>query len=779
MALAAGAADVSSVRVEFDDKFGQDPSGVLMRCRIKAGAAYDAAIAAADVRALLDSGAFENVSLDTREQSDATVEVVFRVKRKLRFQGPLIVKGNDNFSASKISSVAELNDGELYGESDLAVAAGRVRSFYFKKHYPQAKVTPEIQPLGEGGNCSLAFIIDEGPRAKIVRYDFKGADEAELAPLRECIGSYPWWNPIGWFMDSPITADQLAESAEKAAVWYREQGYLDAKVDGPELVVSGDGESVAVYTVEKGMLYHVRSFEITGLKLCDNGWVASRAELPAVGCVAGAKMLADASHRIATAVGSTQLGLADTRVAVRTIPCDDNPSQIGVVFSVEEGVPVTVNQIRIVGNDYTKDAVIRREIELDPGKPMLADRAERSKKKLEQLDYFSRVGYKLVPTALGKDARGAEYRDLVFEVEEKNTGNFMFGVGASSVDSIYLSVEAQQSNFDLFAPGKLFRGAGQKGRISVQAGPRIQTYLASVTEPYLFGRELELTVEGYRRQRWYDEYDVIRSGADASISYPVKFWPTWSAFGRFGMRLSGEFIEFDDMDRGYWLYSGKQVSLAERGGENDRYGDAAEAVLRFFWSRNTCDSYRMPTKGNRTQVFADLGGGDNTYYRLGINHRSYFTVLERYRHVLMLALRAETIDAFSDEVPIYNRFFLGGPRSIRGIEYRNVSPMARKIHNGVASDDWTPWGGQTLFCVNAEYTVPVFKMLRIAAFTDLGSVSPDEFDLDFSDTFAWTAGLGIRLDIPSFPIRLDFAAPFKKPDHADEEVFSFTVGFDF
>ena len=73
--------------------------------------------------------------------------------------------------------------------------------------------------------------------------------------------------------------------------------------------------------------------------------------------------------------------------------------------------------------------------------------------------------------------------------------------------------------------------------------------------------------------------------------------------------------------------------------------------------------------------------------------------------------------------------------------------------------------------------MPVFKLLRIAAFTDVGSVRAKEFDL--SDDFAWTAGIGLRIDIPQFPVRLDFAAPIKKPDHADKEVFSFTVGYDF
>ena len=81
--------------------------------------------------------------------------------------------------------------------------------------------------------------------------------------------------------------------------------------------------------------------------------------------------------------------------------------------------------------------------------------------------------------------------------------------------------------------------------------------------------------------------------------------------------------------------------------------------------------------------------------------------------------------------------------------------------------------------MNFEYTVPIVKMIRLAAFSDLGSVGEDDFDLDFSDTFAWSVGLGVRLDIPMFPIRLDFATPIEKPDHCEEEVFSFSVGYDF
>ena len=771
----AHAANVVSVSVKALDGFGGDTSSVLARCQTKEGSVYDEVTVSRDVNALKSTKEFQEIMADVRRLTEG-VEVVFYVKRKMRFQAPIDVKGNSAVSESKIIKEADLKDGALYGEGDFAEAAARVRAYYQKKNYPDAKVSV-VPKVTSGDYCELSILVDEGQKLKIVDYEFEGADHADLAELRAAIGDFPWWNPKGWMNDAPTSREQLAQSVAKVREYYRNRGYLDVKVSDPERVATLDGESVIRYKVEEGTLYKVGDISIQGLKTYPEGVVKEKSKLnELVGQIAGAKVLDEAAHRVAVVVGSGDKGLTDTHVTVRQLPCDDSEDKLDFVFVVEEGVPVVINEVRVEGNDYTKDKVIRREIELSPGNRMLADRAERSQRKLENLNYFKRVRYYLKETDLGKDETGAEYRDLVYEVEEKNTGSFMVGIGASTVDSIYISAEVNQNNFDLFAPSKLFRGAGQKARAYAQVGPRIQTYEISWSEPHFLDRYLELELSAYRRQRWYDDYDIIRTGGSVSLSYPVKFWSSWDPFGRLGFRFSGEFIEFDDIDNGTWEYKGREVSLKE---EDRKYGDAFEPVIRVFWAHDTRNSNRIVTKGSRTQLYVDYApAGDNQYYKLGFTHRSYFTTWEKYQHVLMVAFRAETIDGLSDDVPIYNRLFLGGPKSIRGIEYRGVSPYARKLNrDGDRTNKYDPWGGQTLVCANIEYTIPVFKMLRLAAFTDIGSVSSDEFDL--SDDFAWTAGIGVRLDIPMFPVRLDFATPIEKPDHADEEVFSFTVGYDF
>ena len=787
--LAAGAAfaaDVTDVKVRALDGFGGDASGVLSRCQTKPGSVYDPVTVSRDVTSLEASGEYDDIKVDANRTADG-VEVTFVVKRKSRFQAPLVVKGNSFFGERKIASEAGLKDGLLYGEGDLAEAAERVRLAYNKKNFPMAKVTPVVDRIEGGGNAvTITMLVDEGPRRKIDSFVFEGATSVKRSDLRKAIGDYSWYDPRGWFSDAPVTKDRLASAREQIAALYRERGFLDVEVSDVRFVAENEEDEVAdaVFSIAEGPCYTIASTAVKGVTRYPESVVASKSDLPEAGAVAGSKVLDDAARRVQITVGSGDLGLADTQVAVRRIPDSADPSKLHIVFDVTEGVPVIINEVRIEQNDYTMDKVIRREISLGPGDRMLEDRADTSKKRLEALDYFSSVRYELRPVNRPKAADGSEYRDLVYITEEKNTGNFMVGVGASSVDSVYVSAEVSQSNFDIFAPRKMFRGAGQKGRLYAQVGPRIQTYEASITEPHLFDRFLELTVEGYRRQRWYDEYDIIRTGGAVSMSYPVKFWPTWNPFGRFGVRWTNEFIEFDDCDKDYLFYKNRYTSLKE---EDRKYGDAYESVFRIFWTHDTRDSFRIPTEGSRSSVYFDIAGfGDNEYYKAGLTHRQYFSPWKRVvsgdswlrEHVLMIALRAETIDGISDDVPIYNRLFLGGPKSIRGIEYRNVSPFARKANkDGDLRNSYMPWGGQTLVCANVEYTVPVFNMLRFATFTDAGSVSADEWDL--SDDFAWTCGIGFRLDIPMFPIRIDFATPIEKPDHADKEVFSFTVGYDF
>ena len=782
VAIQLHAAKVVSVSARSATDGDADVSDVTSRCEVKSGSEYDPAACARDVKALRDSAEYEDISVEAKHEADG-ISVVYVVTPKPRYQGPLNCKGNEYWNAAKIAKFADLKDGYPYGEADIAAAANRIRTEYRKKQFPDVKVTPEVEKLPDGGGISVTMVIEEGARCKIKEYLFEGNEHAEAADLRATFGWYPWWNPIGWFNDDPVTKQDLAEAREKVAAHYRDLGYLDVDVSEAERVMREDGESANIlFKIDEGPCYRVNSIAVAGLKKYPDTAALAAVKTIKVGDIAGEKALKDAAREIEIFCGSGENPLADTHVTVKRNPSPADGGVLDIVFDVAEGVPVTIDRVLIRGNDYTKDKVIRREISLSPGDPMMEDKAEQSKRHLENLRYFDRVRFYLERKETAAKEGEPELRDLVYEVSEKNTGQFMVGIGASSVDSVYGTIELSESNFDIFNPWR-FRGGGQKGRILLQAGPRYQTYEASVTEPHLFDRLLELTVEGYRRQRWFDDYDVIRNGGALTLTYPVKFWPTAKAVGRLGFRLAAEFIQFDDVedDEYYLSDSFGKYHKGDYGPvfkwQEDEYGDNREFPLRIFWDDDTRDSFRFAKRGHRASIYGDIVGGDNNYWKAGFNFRQYFTVWQKYSHVLAVGVRGETLDAFSDELPIYDKLFLGGPRTIRGVEYHDVAPRVWKREN--KKGKYAAWGGQTSWLVNAEYAVPVVKYVRVAAFTDLGAVGEDEFDFS-TDFFCWSVGLGLRLDIESFPIRLDFAVPVVEPDDdVDKECFSFTIGYDF
>lgn len=773
----ASAAKVASVSVKAADGDVEDVGDAAARCQVKVGDEYDPAQCARDVRALRDAGTFDDIVVKA-EQGVNGVDVTYVVKHKMRFQGPLVVKGCDYWNEGKIAKFSELKDGYAYGEAEIAAAAGRIRREYQKKFFPDVKVKPVVEPVeGIAGAVKITMEIEEGERAKITDFDFDGNEAFEADELRASFNQYPWWNPMGWFSDVPATPQDLAEARDRVVAFYRDRGYLDVEISQPEVRTREDGERVRVFQVREGPCYKVGTISVTGVKAYPEDVVAAAVKRIAPGDIAGATALDEAAHEIEVFCGSGRAALADTHVTVRRLPSETDPETLNLVFAVEEGVPVTVNRVLIRGNDYTMDKVIRREIALSPGDPMLADKAERSKRRLENLRYFDRVRYYLEKVDGGEAKDGKpELRDLVYELSEKNTGNFLIGIGAGTESSVFGQIELSEANFDLFSPWR-FRGAGQKGRLCIQAGPRVQTYEASVTEPWFLDRQLELTVEVYRRQRWYDDYDVIRSGAAVTLSYPVKFWPTWEAFGRLGVSLAAEYIEYDDVDNGYYYDPKRGDRFRMLKEEEDRNGDKVEVPLEVFWKLDTRDRFIFPTQGHTVRLFGDIVGGDNEYWRVGFNVRKYFPVWKKYGHVFQIGLRGETVDAFSDDLPLYDRLFLGGSKSIRGVDFREIAPRIYAHEN--KKGRYTAWGGQTSWCMNMEYSVPVVKMLRIAAFSDLGSVGEDEFDFDTA-WFCWSVGVGLRLDLEQFPIRLDFATPVVDPDETvDEKVFTFSVGYDF
>ena len=735
-----------------------DDSFVRTHIATEVGKPMDHNVVSGDVRRLLDSKRFAYVGTKM-EDVEGGVRVVYVVESRLRIAGKIAFEGLRGLNQSRVLEDLGLRSGDFADEQVVGAAAERLRQKYAEKRYYEARVKAELKPVpANPGAARLTFVIDEGPRSKVNLIRFTGVEAIPERHLRRASGQSPWWNPSGWFAKVRVGDFDLEVMKSDIRKQYLDKGYLDVKVSDPVKRKTGHDWDIA-FDVQEGPLYRVGAIELRGITLFPETEVARAVPL-ARNDVAGLAAIEESRKNVRDFFSSR--GYVDTRVQTATFP-GDAPGLLNLVFTVEEGALTRVRNILVRGNTSTRDKVIRREILLNPGEVYNGVLADRSQNRLRNLGYFADVrNYDLEVDETT--------RDLVYEVEEQSTGSMMFGVGYSSVDHLIGLFEISQSNFDI-SNFRNFRGAGQKARLSLQAASDSTDLEASFIEPWFLDRRLALEVDAFLRNRGYSEYDESRAGFSVGLSRHVPM------IGRMGLSYTLQKVSLDDvMDDPLHLADDPATPFSYLD-EDDSY---LLGAMRLSWTYDTRNRPMVPTEGTRANVYGTLYnsafGSDYDFYEIDARFRNYQPLW--YGHVLAFYARACVVDSYADdEIPIGSRYFLGGGRTVRGFRHRAIGPKALP-DDDPASTSYHPIGGQTKLEATVEYTIPVFKFLRMAAFYDVGNVWADPYDFDFGE-YASSVGGGLRLDIPGFPMRIDYASALEKDDDLTRErSLVFWIGFD-
>jgi outer membrane protein insertion porin family len=422
-----------------------------------------------------------------------------------------------------------------------------------------------------------------------------------------------------------------------------------------------------------------------------------------------------------------------------------------VTYRVEEGLQSYVEHIDISGNTRTKDKVIRREIALAPGDLYNTVRVDASKERLKNLNYFSKVD------TFPSDTLVPGRKDLKVLVEEKRTGSFNFGAGFSSIDSLIGFAEITQGNFDIMR-WPYFTGAGQKFRLRVQWGTRRKDFILSLTEPYFLDYRLSVGGELFFRDASFVSavYDERRYGFDL---HARKFLNEFT-YVRFGYTLQD--VDIHDVDPD----ASQQIK--------DEEGNRLESKLYGGITFDTRDSVFLTRRGHKidlqTYVAGGFLGGDTDIYGFDLEASKYF--LLPWDTILILNAEAAVVQTWAggDRVPIFDRLFLGGANNLRGFKYRDVGPKD-------ADDE--PIGGNTLARLTVEYTFPVVEKVRGAVFYDVGFVNEDSYDFG-SGNINSDVGIGVRLDLPIGPVRIDYGIPIQtQNNNSGSGKFNFNIGYQF
>lgn len=420
-------------------------------------------------------------------------------------------------------------------------------------------------------------------------------------------------------------------------------------------------------------------------------------------------------------------------------------------IDISEGI---VEDIVIVGNEKTKNYVITRELKLKKGKPFNKFLASRSMERLYNLGYFEDVNMKLLP---GK----TNEHDVIIEIDviEQKTGIVTVGAGYSDADGTVGIIELGDTNF---------RGTGDKVNLHWEFGGAGdgKNYTLSYTRPWINDNGDSLGASIFNRIYEYDDYDA---NGDKVAEYDKrrKGWNlTW---GHVSDEYRTNYFNFESSKESYddGFETGEVMDkyLAKNHITDYHDSDWYKDIMDNFGTTNSFtfthvfdnrDNYFNASKGRRISFAAQWGGhglgGDYDFYKFTAEGRFYKALGNG--HILALRLMGGYIDG---DVSYGNLFDLGGSDTLRGYE-----------------DD--QFKGKKMYAATLEYRFPIAKKVQGVLFTDAGSTwGIDEGKIPWytdDDSLNWSVGVGIRLQTPIGPIRLDYG-------HGDRNKFNFSFGTQF
>lgn len=779
--------------------------GAQNNIRSQPGIVFDAQTIRDDIHRLNRLGAFSMVEVYAGVNEDGTVTIVFEVEER-RLVSDVQVAGNAQINDAQIALVVDVVTGTPIDRFQIDRSARRIEELYRQKGYYYARVSVDEQELDETG--LVLFRILEGDRLKVTGIRFTGNESFTDKQLRRELET----KVATFFSKGQLDDDNLDTDIANLITFYRDRGFLDIRADRLVQPAPNGRESIVTYIVEEGQLYTLRSVQVQiesepgQQPVFNQQQIAGLIEIKA-GDIYSVRELDRSIAIIRNAYG--QMGYVDaadteTSNVFRVEKRDPDSPVVDLIFVITEGPRYRVGEVIIQGNDLTRQEVIRRQIELRPTRPLDTTAMERSKIRLRRLNLFNaRTGSKITPqqpgvefysevwddeylprarrprrgdpdrdprTTLSLSSEEGNYRDVLIEVEETNTGSFDIGGAVSSDSGLIGRIALTQRNFDIrdtpdspgeFFSGRAFRGGGQTFQIELLPGDEIQTYSIGLTEPYLFESKYSGSANIFYRKRDFDEFDEKRTGANFTLGR------------RFGTRWNGNLI-----------FRVEEIELSDI--EPDRPQDVFKVAdantlfaPRFSLNRTTLDSLTNPTKGARSNLAFEQVMGDFEYSKIDVSHSVFIPIREDYlgrSTVLNLRGRIGYIPQDRDDTPTYERFYLGG-QSFRGFDFRTVSPKGTRNDNGQPSDD--PVGGNWLLFFGAEIEQPFYEdILSLVLFVDSGTVT---FDPGF-DEWRVSAGFGFRFYIPQLspaPLALDFGFPLLKEDRDESRLFTFSIDLPF
>lgn len=708
---------ITEIEVEGTETLDKDV--VLMRLKIQKGDPFDESLLNDEVKRIFELGYFDDVKIladDVIDGKRITVQVV----EKPRIAAISVI-GADEIDEDDILDTMDTKAGTVLNMKILAEDLNKIRAMYRQDGFFNAQVSHEIQE-GEGHQARLNIVVDEGKELFITDIAFEGVEQVDESDL-EGVLYLSERSIISWFTGSGVLRDDVLERDTAALLaYYTDNGFVDAKVGQPRVEYLDEGIRV-VFPVEEGDPYKVGKVYFKGELLAPTEELYELIEADDLGkheeLFKGSVVREDARN-LTTFYNDYGYAYANCDIGSEK---NEEEKTVDIFYVLSKQQKVYIRRVIIEGNVSTRDNVIRRELELTDGELFSGTKLRSSIARLNKLGIFETAEIEPIPT---DDPREM---DLKVAVKEQSSGMVSGGFGYSTGPGFFVAGKITEQN--------MF-GMGYQLSLMASLSFTDTRYQISFYNPSLWDSLWGFGSDIYYTTLDADVYNKDTFGIRPKISYPV---------GRYTrMYLSYR------LDR----YTITQVEDDAADAIKDIEGENWSSVSRLAFVRDTTDKPINPSEGMINSLAFTYGGGllmgDDHFGKVTFDTGWYIPIGRNLGHVLHLRSRLGKVFQNTDqEVPVFERFYLGGINSLRGYEPYHVSPRDPESGDRI--------GGDNVWYANIEYLVPLSEEIGLTGlvFFDMGDTwgngDHEEFKLRRS------VGLGIRWFSPMGPMRFEWGYP--------------------
>ena len=686
----------------------------------------------ADIRAIYRTGYFSDVKADVKDSPEGKVITFLLDERP--FVNDIRIKGNDALKSDDIRGVLSFKVKQVYNPDRIKADTDKIKGLYDDKGYFNAEIDFSTEKVRER-DVNVIIDIRENDLLYVKTIEFTGNQaftDKELKKLMETSE----WGLFSWITDSGLLKkEKLRDGVNRVKVFYMNNGYIQAQVGEPEITHDKKWIYVKI-AVSEGRQFKVGKVEITGDTISvPRQELLDRLTVHKKDYYDREAIAKDLDYLTRMAQND---GYAYAEITPRTQTLEAE-QKVDVTYNIKKGGLVYFNRINITGNTKTRDKVIRRELAFTEGELYSSDKLKSSYARLNRLRYFEEVNFQ---TAKGPEE---SLTDITIGVKERPTGMFSVGAGYSGQSGAMLMAQIAQQN--------LF-GRGQSLSLQTSLGTEQSTIILSFTEPYVFDTPLWMKTEIWKATQEFDTYDLDSKGLGLTFGYPL--WER--VFGSVGYRISVNNV--------------KDVLGTASQTIKDQEGERTQSGILTALSRDSTDDSIFPTTGSRNRLGADfyggILGGDVSFGKYN-GSTSWFFRVPPFGEDLVFSPRARIgyIQALEGkEVPVWERYILGGINSIRGL--KDVGPRDPVTRDII--------GGTTMLLFNFEFIFPIIKNagMKGVVFFDTGNAW--DYDYDLGD-MRKTCGAGIRWYSPIGPLRLEWGYVLDRKEGEPAYRWDFTIGW--